>query len=191
MRGWYRAAVASMDRRVEVLVQALPDTGHWEDALFTLNSDHGRAFTEHGRPYHGLRVDGPVIRVPLWLKSPNGRAKRGHVRESWVGLIDVHSTTCPAASMAPAPHQGRGLLSEARQTGPVFAVSDGAIRNSKVRSWASDDVMDLFDPIYVADHWAVTRWELDCRSNAFSTSAAPSKDRSAPPSLGEPTLQGP
>lgn len=124
----YLAAIRAMDRRIGDLVNTLRRAGRWENTLLVITSDHGQAFGEHGALFHMLRVDEPLLRVPLWVRFP-GSEFAGREVEKWVSLVDVAPTLYEAAGVpAPASLSGRSLRPnrpslEAER--PVLAMADG------------------------------------------------------------------
>lgn len=84
----YREKIRGLDGRVESLVQILVEAGRWEDTIFIITSDHGQAFGEGGYLFHGNSVEEALIRIPLWVRLPKGRAG-GSVASVWTSSVDL------------------------------------------------------------------------------------------------------
>lgn len=81
IRQLYRAEVRWVDAAVGSLVAELKRSGHYEDTLIVLLSDHGDEFWEHGRVGHGHTLYEELLRVPFLVKLPGnpGGHRRGEV----------------------------------------------------------------------------------------------------------------
>lgn len=67
LRALYAADVAQQDAALGRFVDGLVERGLHRDSVLVFTSDHGEAFSEHGRYTHGFDLHGEVIRVPLLL----------------------------------------------------------------------------------------------------------------------------
>jgi arylsulfatase A-like enzyme len=81
IRQLYRAEVRWVDAAVGSLIAELKRSGHYEDTLIVLLSDHGDEFWEHGRVGHGHTLYEELLRVPFLVKLPGdpGGHRRGDV----------------------------------------------------------------------------------------------------------------
>lgn len=123
----YLRMIRLMDSRIDRLVSTLRETDRWDDTLVILTSDHGQAFGEHGILYHMVRVDEQLIRVPLWVRFPEGRFK-GTSAKGWASLVDVVPTVLDnVGGISTGPLSGVSLerLIDSGRPGPLAAVSDG------------------------------------------------------------------
>jgi arylsulfatase A-like enzyme len=129
LRELYRQMVRHLDVRLKGIVRALQDSGRWENTLMFVTADHGQSLGEHGMMFHLLRVDEPLLRVPLWMRPPGGGGN-GQRARGWASLIDLFPTILQAAG-APSPGLPsavplRSLLDQDRPE-PVFAMADGIV----------------------------------------------------------------
>ncbi|HEV7786085.1 MAG TPA: sulfatase [Thermoanaerobaculia bacterium] len=81
IRQLYRAEVRWVDAAVGSLIAELKRSGHYEDTLIVLLSDHGDEFWEHGRVGHGHTLYEELLRVPFLVKLPGdpGGHRRGEI----------------------------------------------------------------------------------------------------------------
>jgi arylsulfatase A-like enzyme len=90
IRSLYEAEVRGLDAEVGRLVTHLEELGLFEDTLLVFTSDHGEEFWEHDGFEHGHTLYEELLRVPLIVKLPGGRA--GALVETPVGLENVAPT---------------------------------------------------------------------------------------------------
>jgi arylsulfatase A-like enzyme len=67
----YSAEIRMLDDDVKLLLDEIDKTG---EALIIFTSDHGEEFFEHGKPSHGFTYYEEVMRVPCFVKLPEGYA---------------------------------------------------------------------------------------------------------------------
>ncbi|HTW55239.1 MAG TPA: sulfatase-like hydrolase/transferase, partial [Thermoplasmata archaeon] len=99
----------------------------WENTLFVLTSDHGQAFLERDSLYHRFRVDEPIARIPLWLRTPGAR-QRGVRSSEWASLVDVPRTIAALVGRDTfGDPAARSLLEpvDSAQAPPVYCMTDG------------------------------------------------------------------
>lgn len=112
----YYQAIARLDAGIGVLMQALRDTGHWEDTLIVFLSDNGPPF-----PGAKTTLYEPGARLPLLIRNPR-RASQGDVCEALVTWADITPTVLdycgvipkPAPAVRPAENTGKAIT-----TGPA------------------------------------------------------------------------
>lgn len=103
-RAWqlYQLTAAHADSQVGEMLAALRDSGHFDEALIAVTSDHGEEFGENGQVLHGNNLHRVLIEVPLIVKLPVG----------WPRAIDpgatvanhrLFSTLIEAAGGTPPP----------------------------------------------------------------------------------------
>jgi len=106
----YDADVALADRVLGQLLGLLEESGHRDDTLIVLTSDHGESLGQHGEETHGFFAYQPVLRVPLVLAHEDLDA--GRVVKDRVSLIDVLPTVLELLHVVPppVPEPARSLL---------------------------------------------------------------------------------
>ncbi|HYD50334.1 MAG TPA: sulfatase [Terriglobales bacterium] len=87
-RGRYGAGVRAFDRRLEVLLAHLRDSGLDRKTAIVLTSDHGEELYEHGGWAHGLNLFDHQLHVPLIVRPAGGLEQSVRVK-GLIGLIDV------------------------------------------------------------------------------------------------------
>lgn len=127
VRDAYVRSLETIDRRVRQLIELHQRHGRWENTLFVLTSDHGQAFLERDSLYHRFRVDEPIARIPLWIRTP-GAAHRGVRSTEWASLIDVPRTIAGAVGREAFGDPSSRSLLEPLADGPapaVYCMTDG------------------------------------------------------------------
>ncbi len=94
----YDAEIRDADQGFAEFVEALRDSGRYEDSLVVLLSDHGEAFAEHDTFGHGWDLSRETMRVPLVVKFPGGRHAGMRVGER-VSLVDIVPTVLGEADL--------------------------------------------------------------------------------------------
>ena len=148
----YAAIVRNLAYRVDRIVGLLRAQGRWDNTLLVVTSDHGQEFGEHGWLFHGIRVDEPLIRVPLWVRFPGARHS-GTQPASWASLIDVAPTALHAAGILNStPCTGIPLdeLIDRNSREPILAAADGFAYRSMPLRWFPPDRYDDLDRVRVA-----------------------------------------
>lgn len=123
----YVRRIRLMVSRLETLVRILEQSGRWDNTILVVTSDHGQTFGEHGSLFHGSKLWDPLLRVPLWIRVPEGVSLPPQTT-SWVSLIDVVPTILQMLGIpAPVELDGLPLSSPERlaERPAVFAMSDG------------------------------------------------------------------
>ncbi|GJM23155.1 MAG: hypothetical protein DHS20C15_30700 [Planctomycetota bacterium] len=116
----YDAGVRRMDDLVMDFIDGLAEVFGSEPYLVILTSDHGEEILEHGSFGHGHSLHGEVLRVPLIVKSPDGKL-RGR-RSEPASLLDVAPTLLHAANLAiPEELTGHSLLGALPEHRPRLA----------------------------------------------------------------------
>jgi arylsulfatase A-like enzyme len=105
----YDAEIAFVDSKIKEVVAKLKELGLWDNTMVILNADHGEAFGEHGRYYHGHTLHDEQVRVPLIVKPPRPVAE-GKVVSGPVRNLDIMPTILDYCGIpAPADIQGQSL----------------------------------------------------------------------------------
>ena len=94
------ATVRELDTSFGELLDLLDDRGLADDALIVFTSDHGEAFYEHGRLYHGQGAYDEVLRVPLLLRAPS------LTPETVIAPVSLVDITPTLAQLADLPADG-------------------------------------------------------------------------------------
>jgi arylsulfatase A-like enzyme len=106
----YDGQLRRLDDRVGLLLARLKRLGLYDSTLIVLTSDHGDGFLEHGFISHSTTPYEELVRVPLIVKLPAGRAAGSRVAPQ-VRLIDVMPTVLDASGVREElPLDGCSLL---------------------------------------------------------------------------------
>ncbi len=129
LRRLYVDSLRLLDDRLSRIVGVLEALGKWDNTLMVLTSDHGQAFGEHAMLFHGNWTHEPELRVPLWIRYPEG-ARTGVVRTStWASIRDIPGTVLRyAGSESALSGENEVLLDELADRSraePIFAFSEG------------------------------------------------------------------
>ena len=97
-KGLYAAEVHFADRAFGILMSALKRLGYYDNTIMVLFADHGEAFGEHGKRFHGMSTYAEEIRIPFIWHIPGIKPTR---IKGLVGLIDLAPTMFDLASINP------------------------------------------------------------------------------------------
>ncbi|HET7746231.1 MAG TPA: sulfatase [Vicinamibacteria bacterium] len=119
--GWYVAQydgeIATVDREVATLVEALRAAGRWDRTLVVLTSDHGESLGEHDYYFdHGVNLFDPTMRVPLIVRMPGAPPARS---ASLVSTLDLVPTVLDAVKVSFPPDLAGTSLLPAVRGGPL------------------------------------------------------------------------
>ncbi|WP_309386413.1 sulfatase family protein [Cerasicoccus frondis] len=113
----YQHSLSLADECIGLVLQTIQETGHFQNSLIIVTTDHGIAFPNMKC---NLKDDG--IGVTLMLSYPDNPAS-GTVSDALVSHLDVYPTICDLLGLAPPPHlQGVSMR-------PLFERSRHAIRD--------------------------------------------------------------
>jgi arylsulfatase A-like enzyme len=87
----YDAEIAHVDEQIGLVIEKLTSEHLWDNTMVLITADHGEAFGEHQRYYHGLSLFDEVIHVPLIIKPP-GLAVDGRNIAAPVRNVDIMPT---------------------------------------------------------------------------------------------------
>jgi choline-sulfatase len=154
----YDYEIAFVDMWIGKIVAALHETGLDRTTTIIVHADHGEAWGEHKRYFHGQDLTEEQLRVPLIVAVP-GRAPV--VADDEVALVDVGPTLLDLVGLqAPRAFRGRSLLpridGKPLPARPLFAELLPATawphhevtmvdRGRKITHRISDRRWDLFD----------------------------------------------
>lgn len=87
----YRGMVEFSDRQFGKLVEALVNSGDYDDSFIIVFADHGEAFGEANQTGHGGLGFEELLHVPFFVKFPGNRFA-GQTCDKLVGLFDILPT---------------------------------------------------------------------------------------------------
>ena len=109
-KGFYDGAIRGMDPEVGRLLEGLQNLGLDRRTLLVYTADHGEAFLEHGRMFHGQTTYGELSNVPLVFWRP-GTVPAGRVVDETVQSIDIMPTILEMSGLPiPRAAQGHSLV---------------------------------------------------------------------------------
>lgn len=122
MRRAYFALVTYIDDKIGELLDALEESGHADDTIVVLTSDHGDMLGERGMVQKRSFYEWSS-RVPF-IVSGGPVAAKGRTVDAPVSLLDLLPTICELVSIEPIEPAGRSLVPELSdqpvQNTPVF-----------------------------------------------------------------------
>lgn len=152
----FRENLSEADRRLAALAEVFQRHGRWEDTTVVVTSDHGQAFGEHDVLFHMLRLEEPLVRIPLWVRRARTRSPPGE-GVGWASLVDVAPTLAEDAELPQTlvvSGVPLGQLRDRPRPGPVLAAADGLVWKTIIpeheRGRLSDKRKHEFDRILVA-----------------------------------------
>jgi len=110
----YDEEIAFFDAALGRLLGALARLGLADETLIVVTADHGEAFMERGRYFHGKDVYEELIHVPLVIGGAVPEALRGRRIRSRVEVASVPATLAEIAGVEGSRFQGSSLLAAAR-----------------------------------------------------------------------------
>jgi arylsulfatase len=139
----YDGEIRFMDHHLGRLLAALRATGRYDDALIVIAGDHGETFGEHGLMEHGRWLYEEVLRVPLFVRFPDGR-DAGKAVDAPVSLADLLPLVAREVGI-PVP---RG----------IDGVSIGQRQVVLAESFRDALAIELWGPRFDRDLVAAIRW---------------------------------
>ncbi|MBE0391394.1 arylsulfatase A-like enzyme [Flavobacterium sp. 7E] len=135
----YYACISYIDAQLGKMIQALKDSGEYDNTVIVLWSDHGFNLGEMG--YWGKATNYEIAtRVPFIISAPGVTSKsKGHQSDATVELIDLYPTLCELAGInKPAHLEGQSLVPflknpAAKSSKPAFSV----FPTPALREWAA------------------------------------------------------
>ena len=104
----YHACVSFVDAQLALMLQALRDSGHWDDTVIIFTSDHGYHLGDHFL-WGKVTLFDIGTRVPFLVRAP-GITTPGSRSEAMVELVDMFPTLADLAGLTgPADLQGVSL----------------------------------------------------------------------------------
>lgn len=98
----YDATIRYADGWMSRLIDALHETGAWDNTVVFVISDHGEELWDHGSAGHGHTVYQELVRVPMIVHMP-GDTQAGRRVAQPVMLLDFAPTVLELTGGAPVP----------------------------------------------------------------------------------------
>ena len=111
-RACYYGMISEVDDNIGLLIQALEETGQWDNTLIVFSSDHGEYLGDHYLTGKGHFYDS-ALNIPLIVRDPSREAdaSRGRRLDHLVESIDISPTILDFLELEiPDRFQGRSLL---------------------------------------------------------------------------------
>jgi arylsulfatase A-like enzyme len=116
------------DRNLGTVLQALEDSGAWDDTVVVFTSDHGDMCGSHGLRSKGPFVYDEIMRVPLYIRVP-GVTAAGSKTGALATHVDLAATICALAGIDPKDANGSGPDVQGVDLGPVLERPEEAVRD--------------------------------------------------------------
>jgi len=91
IRDVYDAEIFYSDSVVGELIQAVRNTGEYDNTLIVFLSDHGEELNDHGGFHHGHSLYDEQIRIPIIVKPPNAEFTPARIDDA-VQIVDLAPT---------------------------------------------------------------------------------------------------
>jgi arylsulfatase A-like enzyme len=116
----YDGEIRFMDHHFGRLLDALRAAGRYDGAFIAVASDHGELFGEHRLMAHGRSLFEEVLRVPLLVRRPHGRAA-GTRSDDPASLVDLLPSIAEVVALElPEDIQGVALGQRALVVAEIF-----------------------------------------------------------------------
>lgn len=109
-RHYYLADVAHLDHQLGIVVDALKNSGRWQDTVLIFLSDHGDLLYDHGFFGKAERHYDACIRIPLVVAGAGMRG--GHTSDALVQLEDIAPTILDVTDRPQPRPSVSGLLAQ-------------------------------------------------------------------------------
>jgi choline-sulfatase len=108
---YYKLKVKLYDDYLGKVIQALKNSGAWENTVLVVSSDHGDMDTQHRLIYKGPFMYEHMVRIPLLVRVPEscGGAVPRQVSDYQGVNTDIAPTILDFAGLAPVGRHGRSL----------------------------------------------------------------------------------
>jgi choline-sulfatase len=115
----YDSEITYVDNYIGKILDKLAATGLDKNTVVVIVSDHGEAFMDHGKYFHGQDLYEEILRVPMIIHVPGWPARRV---EGNVSLVDVAPTLVDMFDITiPPDFEGISLLDAMQGVAPVPA----------------------------------------------------------------------
>jgi arylsulfatase A-like enzyme len=113
----YYAAITFLDEQVGRIIDALKETGQYDNTIIVFTSDHGLAIGSHGL-FGKQNLYDDSMRVPLIIAGPG--IPRGQKTDAFAYLLDLYPTLGELTGVpGPATSEGTSLVPIIRGTSPA------------------------------------------------------------------------
>jgi arylsulfatase A-like enzyme len=119
----YDSAIRYTSKHVSRLFDRLADDELWEDTSVVLTADHGEEFGDHGLYFHRNHPYEELIRVPMFMKTPDGTPDLPSKVDEPRELLDIAPTVCRLQGVDP-PQAFLGT--DLRQSAPREPITRGS-----------------------------------------------------------------
>ncbi len=104
----YHACISFIDAQVELVLDSLKESGHWDDTVVVFTSDHGYHLGDHFL-WGKVTLFDVGAKVPFMVHAP-GLTTGGTTSEAMVELVDIYPTLAELTGLTPPDHlQGMSL----------------------------------------------------------------------------------
>ena len=104
----YHACISFIDAQIQIVLDAVKESGHWEDTTIILTSDHGYHLGDHFL-WGKVTLFDIGAKVPLIIRAP-GLTREGAHSQAMVELIDIFPTLTHLTGLETPSHlQGHSL----------------------------------------------------------------------------------
>lgn len=119
---YYARLYQLADQSLGTVLQALEDSGAWEDTIIVFTSDHGDMCGSHGLRSKGPFVYNEIMKVPAMVRAP-GVTEAGAQTSALSSHVDLARTICGLAGVESDPSM-KGV-----DLGPVLADGSTEVRD--------------------------------------------------------------
>ncbi|HEY7947814.1 MAG TPA: sulfatase-like hydrolase/transferase [Acidimicrobiales bacterium] len=117
------------DRSLGTVLDALEQSGAWDDTVVIFTSDHGDMCGSHGLRSKGPFVYDEIMRVPLYVRVP-GVTRPAMATAALATHVDLAATICSVAGIDPASAPGAAAPTlQGRDLSPVLADPEATVRD--------------------------------------------------------------
>ncbi len=116
------------DLSLGTVLQALEDSGAWDDTVVVFTSDHGDMCGSHGLRSKGPFVYDEIMRVPLYIRVPEVTTA-GTKTDALATHVDLAATVCALAGVDPKETNGVGTGVQGVDLQPVLDRPDATVRD--------------------------------------------------------------
>jgi arylsulfatase A-like enzyme len=113
----YDEEIAYVDREIGRFLDRYTELGLVDKSVVVFTADHGETMIEHERYFtHGVHIWEPIMRVPLAIRRPGGKAQRN---QSFVSLVDLTPTLLSYLDVPCSTKFDGHLIEERRAEDPI------------------------------------------------------------------------
>ena len=129
----YDAEIRYNDEHIGAFLDEIRERELLEESLLIVTADHGDAFGEHGYYEHPRYLHDEIVKVPLFVRLPGGRADE---TVTPVSTLDI-GATIEGVVGAEENSAGISLIEELPDDRTVFCQTRGEDEHSNIRRYAS------------------------------------------------------